>query len=382
MIEYDLQVYVNAFFILMISSITAFILVARKIDSDEIPIISLRYFNLYFILGVVGWIGLWLKEVTNISDDLAISVVFYILVSYFLLLAIAEWAGKVSYRKVISILHVAIILSSFLVDNDAHRIIFLAAYTVVIYPVIFYMSFKRARERQNIGNAIISAAALLVIVIVPLQVYGILIIKDPGLAYGISLIGSSTGFVLVGIGFLTSVMVAEHKKLTQLALYDPLTGLYNRRGMDITLTVSLASTNRSGECFSAINIDIDYFKKVNDTYGHDGGDFVLQKIAGVLLDNSRTGDVCSRLGGEEFVIVLPKTTSEIAIKIAERIRENIELLEMAYDNRIIKITSSFGVATHCGDVDIDYLLKDADKALYAAKSEGRNRVCVTVNDEG
>lgn len=378
--ELNLDVYVNALFILMISSISAFIIVIRKIDSDEVPAISLNYYNLYFIVGVIGWIGLWIKDAANIYSDLSLAVVFYIVASYFLLIAIVECTERTSHKKMVSLAHLCLILISFLLDNDTHRILFLSAYSLLIYPVIFNLSFKRARDRNNIGNSIISVAALLTITIVPFQLYLILVSNDFSSAYGISLIGSSTGFVLVGIGFLTSVLVAEHRKLTQLALNDPLTGLYNRRGMDFSINISLASSQRLKKCFSAINIDIDFFKKINDTYGHDGGDYVLKEIADVLLQHVRSGDVCSRLGGEEFVILLPETTKDYAIEVAERIRKNIEMLELTYNGQIIKLTSSFGVATHSGEINIDHLLKDADKALYSAKAEGRNKVCVATSD--
>ena len=380
MIVLDLHVYVNALFILMIASILAFILVIRKVDTDEVPAVSIRFYNIYFTIGVIGWIGLWIKDIAKIDIDLSLSLIFYILASYFLLLAIAECTGKNPYKKSISWLHVCIILLSLLIYNDSHRILYLAAYTLFVYPVIFYLSLKRARERQNIGNAIISSAAFLVLMIIPFQVYAITFLNDFNFAYGVSLVGSSTGFMLVGIGFLTSVMVAEHRKLSQLALRDPLTGLYNRRGMDFSLDISIAAAQRSGKFISAINIDIDHFKKINDTYGHDGGDVVLQKIAGVLSQYVRTGDVCCRLGGEEFVIILPETMKDSAVMIAERIRENIEAFDISYNGQTIKLTSSFGVASHCGDISIDYLLKDADKALYAAKADGRNKVCVAESE--
>ena len=378
--EYDLQIYVNALFVLMISSIAAFLFIIRKIDTDEISAKSLSYYNLYFIIGIIGWLGLWAKDSLGIDTDLTVSVIFYILASLLLLLAIVECTEKKIYTKTVFWLHAAIIAGSLQVDNDASRILVIAAYSLLIYPVIFYLSYQRARIKHNIGNAITSVAALLVILVAPFQIYGILTAQDPNLAYGISLISSSTGFILVGIGFLTSIMFIENGKLKQLALHDPLTRLYNRRGMEIALITTLANTQRSGNCISAITIDIDHFKNINDTYGHDGGDFVLQKIAGALLLYSRSGDICCRLGGEEFVIVLPDTETDNASKIAERIRAHIENLKLSYNDRSISLTASFGIASHCENIDIDYLLKDADKALYKAKEEGRNRICINTSE--
>ena len=384
MIQIDLSLYVYTLYILIILSISVFILIIRKIDSDEISVLSLRYFNRYFILGVLGWLLLLIKENVNININMELSIYIsiYCFASCFLLIAIAESDKQNKLQRQIAILvHVFIAAIIFLLNSDSHRIIFVVAYSGVVYFYISYITFKRARQKRNMGHAIIGGTALCVVLLVPFQFYVMLIFQDFTLAYGISFIGAVVGFVLFGIGVLTTVLIAENTKLKRLALYDPLTGLYNRRGMDFSLNHSVASTYRSGECISAINIDIDFFKKVNDTHGHDGGDFVLQKISETLLQNVRPKDVCSRLGGEEFVIVLPDTSQHYAISVAERIRVDIEALELIYMDKKIKLTSSFGVATHCKSIDIDYLLKDADKALYAAKAEGRNKVCVAASDQ-
>ena len=99
------------------------------------------------------------------------------------------------------------------------------------------------------------------------------------------------------------------------------------------------------------------------------------KIGQLLSTHARASDVSCRFGGEEFVVVLPDTENDLALGIAERIRQEIELMNIRYEDSIISLTSSFGVSTHCGRIDIDYLLKDADKALYSAKATGRNKVC-------
>lgn len=294
------------------------------------------------------------------------------------MLAIAECNRKKFPLIFVVCAHIFAAVLSLLIDNDIDRIVFLATYILLAYPFVFVISLMNAIQRKNIGYGIISAACLIVLGIAPFQIYYTLIISEPGFAYGISLISSSSAYVLVGIGFLSSVLINEHKMLAQLALEDPLTGLLNRRGMDVSLSITVATEQRQRRCISVITTDIDCFKKVNDTYGHDAGDYVLKQFAYVLSDMSRKSDVCCRLGGEEFVLVLPETTSEYAIEIAERIRASIESLDINFQDQSIPLTSSFGVATHCGDIDIDYMIKDADKALYLAKSKGRNRVCVAV----
>ncbi len=376
MIEADLQIYVTALFILMAVSIVAFLLIIRVINRSEAPATYLVFYNIYFILGLVGWLALWVRDAAHINIDLNVSVVFYVLVSLFLLLAVAECDRRKPRILLIGGIHLLAAALSLLLDTDTDRISFVASYTVVAYPFIFIISLKSALKRHNIGYGIISFASLIVLCIAPIQLYKLIITGDPNSAYNLSLVGSSCGFILVGIGFLSSVLINKHHMLAELALNDPLTGLLNRRGMDASLNIILAMGKRHNRCISAITTDIDYFKRVNDLYGHAAGDFVLKQFAKVLTEMLRNYDVCCRLGGEEFILLLPETSSGNALAVAERIRKSIEKLVINYESHTIALTSSFGVATHCGDFDIDYLIKDADRALYQAKSGGRNKVCV------
>jgi diguanylate cyclase (GGDEF)-like protein len=121
-------------------------------------------------------------------------------------------------------------------------------------------------------------------------------------------------------------------------------------------------------------LDIDFFKNVNDTYGHQVGDTVLQVLGKICLDTLRQVDIAGRLGGEEFAVILPETTSEKAIEVAERLREVVAKMKVAVP---IHLTVSIGVTTLKNkDTSIDMLLNQADKALYEAKETGRNKVCV------
>jgi len=374
MIDVDLRVYVNALFVLMFASIIAFIYITHSFRNSEYSNSSLSCFKAYFIAGLIGWVGLWVKDAANLDITLAISLIAYILVSGLLLAAIIDCIKNKRQLTLLVIIHLIFTLGSLLLKNDSNRILYLAIYTACFYPVMAWLVFQRARNKKNIGYGIIGIACSLVVIIIPIQIYGLYAYEDPNLAYGISLIGSSTGFVLVGIGFLTSILVEEHKKLQQLALIDPLTSLYNRRGMGVAIDLPVASEQRETRCISAIAVDIDNFKKINDRYGHDTGDEVLIELAKILKQHARASDAVCRMGGEEFVIVSPETVNENAVIIADRIRRQVEGLELKYGENTITLTSSFGVATHCGTIDIDYLLKDADKALYQAKNDGRNRV--------
>lgn len=164
-----------------------------------------------------------------------------------------------------------------------------------------------------------------------------------------------------------------HYKINKLVLdvqTDPLTGLHNRRGLNIALDL-MQSTRRN---FAVISLDIDHFKSVNDTYGHDAGDAVLQEIAAMMQKASRGDDVVCRLGGEEFLILLPGIDAKIAAEIAERLRRQVEQSRFGSAGQI---TISLGVAQWCVDSgDVEAVLKVADNMLYEAKRSGRNRVVV------
>jgi len=168
-----------------------------------------------------------------------------------------------------------------------------------------------------------------------------------------------------------------NQKLTDRAERDYLTGLYNRRYLFEFLDGELNRVKRYGACFSVMIFDIDFFKKVNDSYGHLAGDLVLKEISRVATEMKRNTDLLARYGGEEFVMVMPQTDLAGAAVIAERLRQAVEGLEVVCDGQPIRKTISAGLASFCGrskDMTIVELIDQADQALYSAKNSGRNRV--------
>jgi two-component system cell cycle response regulator len=171
--------------------------------------------------------------------------------------------------------------------------------------------------------------------------------------------------------------VWEIDSVKTVAMTDPLTGLWNRRYFDESLAREGLETDRDGGSFALVITDIDHFKSVNDTHGHEAGDAVLRAVAGALRDLVRTTDVCARIGGEEMCIVLRQTEMEGAMELAERLRQSIEALAVRFQGKELRVTASFGVATYAaqgGEVLRARVFKDADKALYRAKAGGRNQV--------
>lgn len=164
--------------------------------------------------------------------------------------------------------------------------------------------------------------------------------------------------------------------LHEQAIRDPLTGLYNRRYLDDLLIREQARAVRHRYPIGLILIDIDHFKRINDTYGHDAGDTVLRAVSQLLLSSVRAEDVVCRYGGEEFVLVLPSASPAVTIARAESLRQAIARLEIAYDGRPLpSVTISAGVSDiTSADASVADSLRRADVALYAAKGAGRNRV--------
>jgi diguanylate cyclase (GGDEF)-like protein/PAS domain S-box-containing protein len=173
--------------------------------------------------------------------------------------------------------------------------------------------------------------------------------------------------------------VAEIEKLRdemhEQAIRDPLTGLFNRRYLQETLEREIAKANREFAPVSIIVMDLDHFKLVNDTYGHQAGDLMLQALGKLLKTGTRMGDIACRYGGEEFIVVMPGAPAQIAVQRAETIRSTFDMLYVKDGGRILHATLSLGVATYPthGATGEDVLIR-ADRALYHAKQAGRNRV--------
>lgn len=170
---------------------------------------------------------------------------------------------------------------------------------------------------------------------------------------------------------------AKNRLLEELALSDSLTGLPNRRALELWAQRELESASRHGFPFWVVMADVDRFKQVNDTFGHATGDLVLKQFARILRDNSRSSEMCGRLGGEEFVMIFTHATREGVVAAVERIRTELEMTNFSANGCTFMVTSSFGI---CGvepgqvPTTLSALLDSADAALYSAKRRGRNRI--------
>ena len=162
----------------------------------------------------------------------------------------------------------------------------------------------------------------------------------------------------------------------ELATTDPLTGVYNRRTFKELAEPQLSRSRRAKLPVSLLMLDLDHFKRINDTYGHLGGDDVLKAFAELIRGCLRKEDLLARYGGEEFVVLLPGSSQASAAALAERIREGVSALPIKANNHLARVTVSIGAASEAGDTlpSLEAMLGRADEALYQAKREGRNRV--------
>ncbi len=186
----------------------------------------------------------------------------------------------------------------------------------------------------------------------------------------------SIGIILILTAYIlyqTNVIknkIEENLKLLHFATHDKLTGLYNRHILDYNLKQHINEYRRYKAPFSVIFMDIDDFKKINDTYGHEFGDYVLSEISKIIKNCVRQSDIVGRWGGEEFMIILPNTKLEEAVKVALKLKSKIE----THNFRQTHITCSFGVATFNNENTDTAFIKKVDEKLYLAKSKGKNRV--------
>ena len=190
--------------------------------------------------------------------------------------------------------------------------------------------------------------------------------------------------VLIGLGWLYPAfrrdahergrLARASESYMQAALTDPLTGLQNRRYFDDALREYLREFALIDRPLGVLMLDLDHFKPLNDTYGHDNGDRVLRAVAQCLQEHTRYHDVLARIGGEEFAIIVPNSSLVGLERFAERIRQAVAETPILIDGEAVTVTTSIGIAEWDGQEDGEALIKRADRHLYGAKAAGRNRV--------
>ncbi len=195
--------------------------------------------------------------------------------------------------------------------------------------------------------------------------------------FSISFLQFATFLIALNIGFLVMTTTRLQAQLRRQAATDALTGVPNRRAFAERAELEFKRSRRSGSPMSIVLIDLDHFKKINDTHGHLGGDAVLKSVSAKLAGSMRCTDLFCRWGGEEFCALLPDTTAEGAQVLLERLRAQVSTLTFEHEGHPVAATISVGIAQiSLQDNSLDDIISRADQALYSAKNAGRNRVAV------
>ena len=359
---------------LILALTCAQLLIVYFLSDSSNPPQGLGLFTVYFMAALMGWILFTLQQGPGVQGiSLDVPAIAVLGTSYLLFLATSQRAGIDCGRYLLGGLCLAACFSAFYFPRAPMFKIQLAG-TGLFWAVAGCISAWRGWNFRNVGDAIIAFAGLLMVIGLSAAWVQSLdrshLPQAQAIAFGVH----SAAYALVVVGFLASVLLEYQQHLSHLAIEDPLTRLLNRRGLEDVIYVSLASAARQNSKTSAIMIDIDEFKHVNDSFGHDLGDRVIQQVASVVRRMCRASDVVARVGGEEFFMVLPNTDESAARSLAERICSAIGNEAMLIEGQRIVITVSLGVTTREGEVDLEDLSREADRAMYLAKRGGRNRV--------
>lgn len=287
---------------------------------------------------------------------------------------------RIPNAPLLGVLIALLILFTFILPNSEFRSLSL---TTFYCSQFFLIAFSIQRFQQQTGQTqynLLSYIAAVMAAFLALRFIALLLSAQPANSLAVinGLPFASIVVILViyiatlnlAIILITSGQLIQ--QISDLANHDSMTTLYNRRGLE----QQIAHGIHLDKVLALVICDLDHFKAINDHYGHHVGDLVLQNVANLLKQSTRITDICTRWGGEEFLILLPLTEVNAAFKIAEKIRVAIEQLIIP-EYPELRLTCSFGISTsHDHALSLDQIVDQADISLYEAKKQGRNRICI------
>lgn len=334
---------------------------------------------MYFVtalLNLVGWYILSSEKCTMLARVDVLIAVFYFVIAFRALKA-QNFTGIFNVCGVVIILTVLLHVLKLGVGSGYQYLLLGAV------PVVFYSAYT---GKGTYKRAIINTIVLLVTFeFVTIAEYCNWVTRYNTSDLAIRILNMAN--IAIAFGFASSFMVFlynqalfdkgllrnKNENLEMSASVDTLTGLRNRRTIDTYMDKALYRARGEDVDFSIFMCDLDNFKKVNDTYGHDCGDLVLKNVAKVIQEEIRPDDIVFRFGGEEILMII-SAKAHIAKKVAERCRAAIEASEVEYENQKIKVTMTFGGASYYQGVTKEAMIKRADDNLYTGKSNGKNQV--------
>ncbi|MDO8860688.1 GGDEF domain-containing protein [Haliea sp. E1-2-M8] len=354
--------------------VCAQLIVLYALSNAARPPAGLGFYSVYFMTALLAWIAFTVAEVASLSVAVNVPAVAAMISSYLLLLAIMQRSDMHRGRYAMGLGCTGACLAVFFLE-PAPMLQVYAATTTLFWMALAAISGTRGWRSHNAGDGIVAvgglamSAAMLAFVLTMFPA-GV----DSATATGAAHALQSGAHALVGIGFLASILVDQRQQLLRLTTLDPLTRLLNRRGLEKALHVTLASADRHDQPTAAVMLNVDHLQRLNDHFGADTGDKVLQQVSQCLEVECRASDVLSRYDGDTFLVILPNSDLAAARKLAERIRNRLADASLQVDDQPLTVTVSLGVAEALGAVSLDRLCKDAGLALQLAKRGGRNRV--------
>ena len=364
----------HGFFVFLLITVVTCCVIATRLMRSSFNNRSISLFNLFFYLGVIGFGWLWIQDLLDLTPSFRSGVVIYMVSMVLLQLSIYNHDEPSRFNKII-IAHGAIFSVFAIVTENINQLALVeACFTLSVLPALIYYTTKRAVCEKNIGNTVLSMAQC-ILLLVPISQLSI-ITHEHNLAtlYSLTVIAHATVFVMSGLGLITTLLVDEKKRYLELSLKDPLTGLYNRRGLQFIIEQQQVLSPNKTSILHACIVDIDFFKKINDSYSHEGGDLVLEVFSDLIKHHLNKEDLCCRLGGEEFLLLFFAADLDSATKYLEELRKTIETSQIAYREHRITVTASFGLTSWQPKDSFESLVNRADKAVYDAKDNGRNRI--------
>ena len=297
--------------------------------------------------------------------------------------------SKISFYLAVIIIFSAISIVNFATNLNS-EIVMDTVNIFILFRLIIYL-YRRYKAKHNYSSGIILALNItaLLIRILPflidiIQTKTLRYYRELQLIEGLSIpVNISLLMLAIYLAIMNKlridfqVIIDEKEvlleKLEHQTVTDPLTQIYNRRGFKKVISYEFIQNKRRNNGFTITLCDIDFFKRVNDTYGHECGDIVIKKTAEIISGNIREQDTAARWGGEEFIILMLNCSTEQAAVSVERIRTEIEKLKIKYHDNEVSFTMSFGISESSkDDEDFDRIIARADKKLYRAKESGRN----------
>ena len=335
--------------------------------------------GIYALYGLQGSIPEWLA--ISLPNTLGSLVVVL------LLRAALQLRGAQLFRAWMLLPLLAVFLAStLLLEHRAARIIVVNGVLVLQEGLVLWALLRQGGIAIGRGRHILAASTVLLLLMFAFRCLAVALGWLPatpvvvgGILPTVTYLVTYLAVVFIAFGFVLVATELSADQSPRLAMEDALTGLPNRRAVLQALARHCSAAQRNARPLTVLLLDIDHFKQVNDQYGHPAGDEVLRRIAQTIRQRLRAQDMAGRFGGEEFLVLLPDTTPEGGLALAEALREEVAATAITIGDKVLHVTASvglYGAGVCTPDHNSDLLVRGADAALYAAKEGGRNRTVV------